>query len=226
MGWRHWLVLVALTGACDKPGPTAPPPGAVAATPVPAEEAPPAEAPEPEEDPEAEPESESESEEEEPKEYGPEDGWEAADSTAGELYSGASYYLTPALPAEWPPTGTTVVMYLVYPLEPIKGGGVEEYTCRQPAMRITFDVDGPGVEHYELKGTKKIGKLKQERRSPSDPIHGAEAALFDVVFKGKDPDKVKYVLHRYSDWLDKHPTIAKDLRKRLPAFVRFVERAN
>jgi hypothetical protein len=55
MGWRHWVALLALAGACDKQGSTAPPPGAVPATPV-------AEEPEPETEREAGPQPEGEGE--------------------------------------------------------------------------------------------------------------------------------------------------------------------
>jgi hypothetical protein len=132
----------------------------------------------------------------------------------------AGLLLTPPLPIGWPPESGKVA-YLVYPLEPLEAG-VTRWRVRRAAARVvvTLADRAVAVETLEVPAKDKpLGTVEPARPRGDDPVHVAAAALFEVVASGREPDKVKHRLRRYTDWLDAHGVVGKDVRAKNDAFV-------
>ena len=113
--------------------------------------------------------------------------------------------------------------YLVYPLAPMETG-VNQYTLGRAKLRVLLKVtDGSTrTEEIEAKG-KPLGRIEMGRGlTASDPVRGAERALFQVVAGEKTADKAKFSLYRYDKWIDANGLIGKDIRQRKPEFSKFL----
>ncbi len=133
--------------------------------------------------------------------------------------------VTPALPTSWPPTSPEV-MYLVYPMEPFEGGGVNEYRVFRPALKVVLNLTDRTTTVEELEDVKKLGKIEVGRESvATDPIRGGEDALFAVARAERSVERAAYLLHRYEKWFDDHGVVGADARKQTPEFAAFVAKA-
>jgi hypothetical protein len=228
MAWREQstvvsvAVVVALVG-CDKSSePTqTPEPQAAVAQPEPA--------PEPEPEPEADDdeldddEAAEESDEDEGGLLDPVEAYGSAESAASEVMGATAFVLTPALPPSWPLEGADVE-YLVYPLTPMETG-VNRYTLGQAKLRVVMSAaDGTTrTEELPAKGKKALGKTELGRGlTASDPVRGAERALFQVATGAKTAEQAKFSLYAYDKWLDGNDLIGADVRKRKPEFSKFL----
>ncbi len=153
-------------------------------------------------------------------------GYEAlqlAEAAAAESISAPSYVVTPAMPTAWPPDGAKVVFF-VYPLDPTDSD-VSKYKCGRASIAVHLDLATRETKVEELPGGKPLGTLTLDRGiTPNDPIHAAQEALFAIASGEVAPEKKRYLLVRYAPWLDAHPLLAKDLRKRAPDFIGFVSK--
>lgn len=131
--------------------------------------------------------------------------------------------VTPLLPTEWPSTSGKV-MVLAYPLAPLESG-VTRYTLFAASHRVTIDVNDGTVTTEPLgKKGKKLGSIEKTRERSDDPIHGAEAALVDVVAGRKPPEKARMLLMPYTQWVEGHGAVGKDVDGRLKGFVESLQR--
>lgn len=136
---------------------------------------------------------------------------------------GAPRIVTPLLPTEWPSTSGKV-MVLAYPLAAIESG-VTRYTLFAASHRVTIDVNDGTVTTEPLgKKGKKLGTFEKTRERSDDPIHGAEAALVDVVAGRKPPEKARMLLMPYTQWVESHGAVGKDVDGRLKGFVEGLQR--
>lgn len=149
------------------------------------------------------------------------DALQLADAAATESITAPSYVITPAIPTAWPPNGAEVVFF-VYPLNPTDGG-VSQYKCGRASIAVHLDLSTRETKVEELPAGKQLGTLTLDRGiTPNDPIHAAQEALFAVASGQATAEKKSYLLKRYTPWLDAHPLLAKDLRKRAPEFIGFI----
>jgi hypothetical protein len=127
------------------------------------------------------------------------------------------------LPTEWPSTSGRV-MVLAYPLGPTESG-VTRYTLFAASHRVTIDVnDGTATPEPLGKKGKKLGTIEKSRERSDDPIHGAEQALVDVVAGRKPPEKARMLLLPYTQWVETHGAVGKDVDARVKAFVESLQK--
>lgn len=139
------------------------------------------------------------------------------------LEPGAPRVVTPLLPTEWPSTSGKV-MVLAYPLAALESG-VTRYTLFAASHRVTIDVNDGTVTTEPLgKKGKKLGSFEKTRERSDDPIHGAEAALVDVVAGRKPPEKARMLLMPYTQWVESHGAVGKDVDGRVKGFVEGLQR--
>lgn len=199
-------------------------PSAASSTPADVDQAAPPTETDPD-DPASDEEAEPASAAEEPEPSGdPLSGYDAlqlAEAAAAESISSPSYVMTPAMPTAWPPSGAEVVFF-VYPLNPTDSG-VSKYKCGRASIAVHLDLGTRETKIEELPTGKPLGSLTLDRGiTPNDPIHAAQEALFAIASGEATAEKKRYLLTRYAPWLDAHPLLAKDLRKRSPDFIGFV----
>lgn len=138
------------------------------------------------------------------------------------LEPAAPRIVTPLLPTEWPSTSGKV-MVLAYPLTPL-ASGVTRYTLFSASHRVTIDVNDGTVTTEALGKSKKLGTIEKTRERSDDPIHGAEAALVEVVAGRKPTEKARMLLMPYTQWVEGHGVVGKDVNGRLKGFVESIER--
>jgi hypothetical protein len=139
------------------------------------------------------------------------------------LEPGVPRVVTPLLPTEWPSTSGKV-MVLAYPLAALESG-VTRYTLFAASHRVTIDVnDGTVTTEPIGKKGKKLGSFEKTRERSDDPIHGAEAALVDVVAGRKPPEKARMLLMPYTQWVESHGAVGKDVDARMKGFVESLQR--
>lgn len=139
------------------------------------------------------------------------------------LEPGAPRIVTPLLPTEWPSTSGKV-MVLAYPLAAHESG-ITRYTLFAPSHRVTLDVNDGTVNTEPLgKKAKKLGTIDKTRERSDDPIHGAQAALVDVVAGRKPPEKARMLLMPYTQWVESHGAVGKDVDGRVKGFVEGLQR--
>jgi hypothetical protein len=125
---------------------------------------------------------------------------------------------SPLLPGRWPdPDGTSVV--LGYESVPSSGGMVA-FEVSGPAYRVSFSKAGePTVE--KIGG----GSLGSEKRRGGPPegfraaLLGAQNALLEVLAGCRTADSARGDLAAYRTWIELHPAIGADLRRRAGAFL-------
>lgn len=134
------------------------------------------------------------------------------------LEPSAPRWVTPLLPAEWPPTSGKV-MVLAYPLAPLESG-VTRYSLSPAAYRVTIDVNDGTVTTEPLpKKGKKLGTIEKTRERSDAPIHAAEQLLVDVVAGRKPPEKAVRLLYPYVEWVEGQGVAGKDVEGRTAGFV-------
>jgi hypothetical protein len=219
--YRTWFVIASCCLGCEKDPPPSMPPVTLADEPVPTEPTPtPTEAPSGED--------EGDLDEDEGEGSDADSGldafeaWRAAESAAAEALGEVSFVLTPALPSAWPPSDATVT-YLAYPLVPAQTG-VTTYELREARIAVVFSIAEGGVEARELPQKNKVlGRVSRGRGlTATDPVHGAEQALFRVASGEKSAEDLRFVLFRYERWLDDNAEIGADIRRRMPEFAKFL----
>ena len=66
--------------------------------------------------------------------------------------------------------------------------------------------------------------FEKTRERSDDPIHGAEAALVEVVAGRKPTEKARMLLMPYTQWVEGHGAVGKDVNGRLKGFVESLQR--
>ncbi|MCC7374721.1 MAG: hypothetical protein IT581_08690 [Verrucomicrobiales bacterium] len=128
-----------------------------------------------------------------------------------------------ALPADWPPTGTSVE-FLVYEYEPLPTGRVA-FQVRGPVRRIVFPSasEAPAVE--AVASARDLGIEQESATSQASADWAvAEQALLDVMSGQRTAQEASGELIGYLHWLERHPALGADLRVRKQAFFEWLER--
>jgi len=139
------------------------------------------------------------------------------------LEPGVARMVTPLLPTEWPSTSGKV-MVLAYPMAALESG-VTRYTLFVALYQVTIDVDDGTVATESIgKKGKKLGSFEKTRERSDDPIHGAEQALVDVVAGRRPPEKARMLLLPYTQWVEGHGAVGKDVNVRMKGFLEALQK--
>jgi hypothetical protein len=131
--------------------------------------------------------------------------------------------IAPLLPNRWPePRSVTFYTYYEMPLPT----GMAAYSVTGPVRQVTFETisEPPSVQHF--KRPKSLGREEaryfRHRLPTQAALAIAEQALLEAILGCQTPEAALPKLEPYREWFSVHPVIAKDVRRRLPAFMKWL----
>jgi hypothetical protein len=131
--------------------------------------------------------------------------------------------IAPLLPDPWPKP-VSVTFYTYYEL-PLPTGEVA-YSIEGPARHVEFESLEKPPNIVRFKRPKSLGREEDSyfgHQLPSrEVLLAAEEVLLEVVLGCQTPEAALPRLEPYREWFSMHPPVAKDLRKRLPAFMKWL----
>jgi hypothetical protein len=140
--------------------------------------------------------------------------------------------LSPALPAEWPPTGEPVVVFYAYTLE-VLPTGQELSAVRSPTYRIEVSLADPAakprVVYLGIGPTLgAVNPYAEEKRS--DTMLEAAAPLLEALCARNLPTSSTELRLResYGRWVSSDGPLVRELRRMgaAPAFFAWLERSD
>jgi hypothetical protein len=145
-------------------------------------------------------------------------GRAGADSrwTAGEV-------LTPPLPRRWPGAAQGGLVFFTYKFAPMPTSRVTS-RVRGPFRRIEFATLDAQPVVQPLK-SDTLGYVDDSAASDDDAparLAAATDALVEIVAGCRPEGEARTALAPYQSWLREHDPIARDLERRLPAFIAWL----
>ncbi len=130
---------------------------------------------------------------------------------------------SPVLPAAWPSTEPTVVVYF-YPMAAYQSS-MTRYTLFTPAYRVSVSLVDGATEVKALPKPRALGTVEDTRPSSLErrELDLSENALVRELAGSKD-DAGENPYWGYLKFIHEHPKLGKDLEKRAPSFIGWVRK--
>jgi hypothetical protein len=154
----------------------------------------------------------------------PEAAKERADAAvADQLDPKKTWKLSPVLPAAWPATEPTVVVFF-YPMA-ANPGSLTRYKLYSAAFRVTVSLTDGATTVEPIGKRRELGTVEETRPSSLErrELELAESSLVERLI-GADEGVGENPYWGYLKYIHEHPKLGHDLERRAPAFLGWVRK--
>lgn len=153
----------------------------------------------------------------------PERALEIAEAAvAAELDPKLTWKPSPILPASWPSTDKRVV-YLFYPLS-AHPHDMSQFHLFTPSYEVEVNLEDGTSEVHPIRKRQRLGVIEDRRSSllEREELELAQNTLVRIVLAGH-AELGDNNLWGYLKYFHENPELARDIKRRSPEFVRWVE---
>lgn len=144
-------------------------------------------------------------------------------AVADQLDPKKTWKLSPVLPATWPSTEPSVVVFF-YPMA-ANPGSLTRYQLYSPAFRVTVALTDGATEVHPMGKRRTLGTVEETRPSSLErrELELAENALIEQLI-GSDRGAGENPYWGYLKYIHEHPKLGNDLERRAAAFLGWVRK--